>query len=235
MHALPPVEWTPGIDDIVPSELAWRFNAKCDGADENLFVMDEMGEGGSTIRTRKENVAKFAVALEYCNGCSVRRQCNESAILTGDHVWSVRGGISPYDREREVISKPTPTEDSARPGDHLRMWREFASLSPRDEAWRASELPQRDARRALDQIVGFVMDGDPTAVWQAHRNPHHDPVKPGVGWVISVNHTKDVVGLLTMERGRVTRRVRQTMKVTLSDSVNLRELPLLKVMPKGYF
>ena len=199
-------------------------------------MMDEMLPGGSSISTRKANKEKFAIALQFCEGCSVRRQCDESARATGDHLWSVRGGVSPFDRDNDVtIRKPAPTKESAKLGDHVTMWHEFASGTPRDLAWRASDLPQAYARRALDQIVGFVMSMEPTARWEAHKNPHHNTVKPGVGWVISTDETRNLVGVLTEERGRITRRVREVMKMTLSDGVNLSELPPLKVIPTSYF
>lgn len=228
-------EWIPGPDDYIPEHLEWRLNAACRDSEGDLFFMGEVPEGGSAATTKNLNVEKFRHALAICRGCDVVRQCEQDAIHHGDHLYSVRGGVSPYDRDRTSTSiKPKPNPNTARPEDHPEMWNLYAGNIQRDDVWRAADMTQNAARRVLDQMIGAVTSGPQTVTWQAHRDPAHHPVKPGAGWIVSIGHAGDVACVITVARGRVTRRIRLVKQMTFIDGVTTDGLPPLLNKPALY-
>jgi WhiB family transcriptional regulator, redox-sensing transcriptional regulator len=77
--------------------LAWQDSASCTGADADLFFPER---GASTRR-----------AKQICAECTVRVECLEYAICTGEK-FGIWGGLS--ERERRRIRKERSTAASIR-------------------------------------------------------------------------------------------------------------------------
>lgn len=87
-------DWTQGAS----REWVWTDEAACSDADPELFQVAQRGdpgtEGMNDKAVRDYNLAKFEVALTYCEGCPIKATCLEKATASDRH-WSVRGGELP--------------------------------------------------------------------------------------------------------------------------------------------
>ncbi|WTX01183.1 WhiB family transcriptional regulator (plasmid) [Streptomycetaceae bacterium NBC_01309] len=78
-------------------EARWQDDAACLQVGPDLFTAPD-DEKNSTAKSTRERWAK-----QVCAGCPVRALCLEDAIASGDR-WSVRGGLTPEEREQLTSS-----------------------------------------------------------------------------------------------------------------------------------
>lgn len=87
-------DWSQGSS----REYVWTDEAACAEADPELFQVTQQGDpeaGDLKANALNEyNLAKFEVALAYCEGCPIKDLCLKNADPSDRH-WSVRGGELP--------------------------------------------------------------------------------------------------------------------------------------------
>lgn len=81
-----------------PREFVWTDGAACGSADPELFQVTQKGDPEAGDLGRKQlteyNLAKFDLALTYCEECPIKQACLDKSTEMDRH-WSVRGGELP--------------------------------------------------------------------------------------------------------------------------------------------
>lgn len=79
-------------------EYVWTDEAACRDADPELFQVAQQGDPDAgdlkAQALRDYNLAKFEVALSYCDTCPIKTDCLKQSDPSDRH-WSVRGGELP--------------------------------------------------------------------------------------------------------------------------------------------
>lgn len=174
-------------------------------------------------------MASFEEALKYCDTCPVTGACLSEALANGDHVWSVRGGKTPYDHEGVSPGRIEATGPSA----------PERTLAARTAIYRAFL-----EGRGTTNFSGHVKDwlkgekerltaGPETASWDYWRPPsgRGNEWPAGGGWVVSQDVTRSVVLVLVKQGdGSLKRRLANTRYVRYDSSIAPK---LLKEWPEG--
>lgn len=221
----------------------WQDQAACKGRDVDLFHPYDQEDfpdlAGQTIATFSKAKLEYA-ARQYCSGCPVTKECEDDAIAYGHHNQGLYGGTSPYDRGLKVgaiVGAVTDIHMDARNESAIRAWlagcdvfeiRRRGGLEPNSE-----RLP-----KAVTAYAASFREEGVNARWGAYSIP---TVASGravshqadEGWVLSVDYTRSTLLVLTAgkRRWRVWHPIRM---VTLSDDLDIGELPLMEYWPEAY-
>lgn len=76
-----------GVLDGVGSQQRWRLHAACGGADLDLFF--PLGDG--------DELESVTVAKQICRGCTVRHECRDWALTSGEN-YGIFGGLTAAER-----------------------------------------------------------------------------------------------------------------------------------------
>lgn len=82
-------------DNLAPAD-QWRKQAACTGDPDAMYP--------------DNNEAGIAYAQSICAGCSVRAECLDDAISTGELQHGIRGGLRPKERRALTRNKPVPAD-----------------------------------------------------------------------------------------------------------------------------
>ena len=186
-----PLKGQPEVPTL-PPDLAWRLEASCEGVDTNLFFLMDQEELGIPKRDAKKMASLNEARLmglkeEFCNHCPVVAECNESAILEGSHVWSLRGGLTPYEREGITPGKIEP-DGIYRSNRDIEDQREYAKFLRGEPIGLGSERGKHVRQRVNKERA----EGPQDALWEAHsiREGHGTIAVPaGSGWALSQDPT----------------------------------------------
>lgn len=210
-----------------PEHLAWRLEAACQDADTDLFmIMDAEELGCPPHQVASLNKMRLAYAREeFCDHCPVTAECNDSAVFEGSHAWSLRGGITPYEREGVKAGRPKPdglfkANSEADDAAEVRAWLRGEPIGDRQAG--------KDARR---RYLKGITEGPQTAFWEAHevrgsRNP--SPVSAGAGWALS----QDLTGTVLMVAHRTGVGMRTRYVMTAHTEFDQDSVP--RVLVEGY-
>lgn len=178
---------------VLPPDLAWRLEAACSDADVNQFmVLDAEELGVPPKKVASLNKARLAITREkFCNHCTVVAECEHSAQVEGSIAFSLRGGISPYDRRGVPVGRTRP-DGISKINKVLAGDREYESMLRGEPQNPAS----RDAVRARNKARA---QSPADAHWRAHKPgwaTENHSVEPGSGWALSQDLTRTVLMVL---------------------------------------
>lgn len=173
--------------------------------------------GVHNSKVRALNEVRFAEAKLFCDTCPVVAECDAEGKLMGDTSWSIRGGLSPYDRT-ERVGYPVGLEDAKRRD----------ASAARERAWQrymegeSTERLSASGRRAVDaRRRALVEDTEPDCSWDDFSHGYNTggrPWKAGSGWAISQDRTRSVVMILKLNpSGKISTRFANTQFVRYDD------------------
>ena len=163
---------------------------------------------------------RFAEANVSCARCDVREECNASAVYYGDAAFSVRGGISPYERPDVRVGRTMATPDlieAERLRGRERAWNRFLQGLPLSELEEGHEKHLAAMKRA-------IAAGPHTATWRAQNSGDVSGWEAGAGGAISQDKTRSAVKVMYLTGGRLVCRVLSSRHVVYDDDITPKEL-----------
>lgn len=197
----------------------WRFQAECLEADVNDFMLLDAEDLGLSPKRAKAIRSLNTLRLEetrekYCNHCSVVAECNDSAVREGSHAWSLRGALTPYEREGIKVGSCQPDgifEDN-READRAVAYKNFLAGKP---------LVGEAGRYARQSINARRSSKPEDAFWEPHSIPSGkgtNAVSEGAGWALSQDPTGTTLMVLYRGAGGSLRTRFVLTKHTIFDS-----------------
>lgn len=200
---------------IYPPDQTWRLKAACREADPSLFDWSDADEVGDILhsgefpahhsKVKSFNEKKFAEAKKHCAVCPVLDDCERDAQISGDYSYTLRGGLSPYDRPGVKVGYPLATHAEALALEHARAREKALKAFRQGTPLNTLSRPAQEALRAFKQDMATA---PPDAHWDDF-NPGSWTMKPwkaGSGWAVSQDSTRSVVKVMYItEQGLKTR------------------------------
>lgn len=184
--------------------------------------MDASELGVHNSKVRASNLERMREALAFCDVCPVMQTCSQDAEYYGDQVYTVRGGLTPYDVPERTGYPIGDTEfmDVEAVNARLRAWEHF-------EQGNGLEGLSAGLRAWLQAEKKLLAEREPTAMWDDFTVKSWDGTKwtAGDGWAISQDKTRSVVKIMIKQKnGSLTTRLANTRYICYDEDLTPRTL-----------